>query len=47
MRFGTNATRMTSARKSALERFTIAQATDKYVLAIEDENGDIVALTAS
>ena len=47
MRSGTNATRTTRPRKNALERFTIAQATAKYVLAIEDENGDIVVLTTS
>jgi hypothetical protein len=31
----------------ALERFTIARATDDYVLTIEDENGDVIELTAS
>ncbi len=31
----------------ALERFTIARATDEYILTIEDENGDVVELTAS
>ena len=31
----------------ALERFTIARASDEYILTIEDENGDIVELTAS
>lgn len=31
----------------ALERFTIARAADEFVLTIEDENGDIVELTAS
>ncbi len=31
----------------ALERFTIARATDEYILTIEDENGDVIELTAS
>jgi hypothetical protein len=31
----------------ALERFTITRAADEYVLSIEDENGDVIELTAS
>lgn len=31
----------------ALERFTITRTLDEYVLSIEDENGDVIELTAT